>query len=496
MKLNFDLTYIKSKTVEQIYIDIIIDLLRNKSEDYNYIYGAIKEMDIELINITKIMFEEIKKFLDDESNEMMKKYLISESKDLLDENKINFSYILLKFILKSSTFIYQINFFQTIRRNLLKLCKSNLNIIFKLQKTDKLKYISEVMFNYEYYNNKYKMENNNLNEEKLTQIDDSDSNNKNNKTIKILANPDIVNDAATNNNSTVYESTNENKSKKSKNTNVNNIKSNKNEIKNNGISKKSDITNTDFNRKENNKSNNREISGLNNNGSSKSKGTIISTFRNLIKKISDHIISSKDKNNIKKKYTAEFITEIKNIFVSGGTNNELITYNDSYGKIVSNQTDDWVYNSILSDNKMNKALNFLASTKKKIYVFSESTKIGENENPIENNLLYLLFMEGSYYFACCENGVFLYNSLTDKLQIKNKFTIYQNILMKSAIKINVDLLVFKSNKIASKGISKLLLFNFRNKKDIPNFLESDEEYSFVFSPLGQALITHIFNDTK
>jgi hypothetical protein len=68
--------------------------------------------------------------------------------------------------------------------------------------------------------------------------------------------------------------------------------------------------------------------------------------------------------------------------------------------------------------------------------------------------------------------------------------------MKSAIKINNDLLVFKSNKIASKGKSQLLLYNFRRKKDIPNFLESDEEYSFIFSPLGQALITHKLNDAK
>ena len=516
LKLNFDLTYIKSKTVEQIYIDIIIYLLTNKSEDYNYIYGAIKEMDLELINITKTMLEEIKIFLDDEKNEMMNKYLISKSNDLLDENKINFSYILIKYILKSSTFIYQIKFFQEIRKNLFKLCKPNNNIFFKQQKIDKLKYISEVMFNYEYYNNIYKIKDKNLNEEKLTQIDDSDSNIKNNKTVQKYANPDIVNDTTTNNNSTLMASTNkstqnikinsnENNQKSTKkesvkkglnerNRNSQNINENKKEINNNKKSQINKYTNNDFNL-------NGNASALknitNNNGSSqKSKGTIISTFKNSIKKISDHIISSKDKNDIKKKYTAEFITEIQNIFVSGGTNNELITYNDSYGKIFSNQTDDWVYNAILSDNKVNKSLIFLASTKKKIYTFSESTKISENENLIENNLLYLLFMEGSYYFACCENGVFLYSSLTDKLQNKNKFTIFPNILMKSAIKINVDLLVFKSNKIASKGISKLLLFNFRNKKDIPNFLESDEEYSFVFSPLGQALITHIFNDTK
>ena len=156
--------------------------------------------------------------------------------------------------------------------------------------------------------------------------------------------------------------------------------------------------------------------------------TIISTFSNSIKKIGDHIISNNDKNNIKKRYTAEFITEIKNIFVSGGTNNELITYNDSYRKIFTNQTDDWVYNSFLSENKIYKSLIFLANTKKNIYAFSESTKLSENENLIENDLLYLLFMEGSYYFACCENGVFLYGSLTDKLQNKNIFTIYENIL--------------------------------------------------------------------
>ena len=42
--------------------------------------------------------------------------------------------------------------------------------------------------------------------------------------------------------------------------------------------------------------------------------------------------------------------------------------------------------------------------------------------------------------------------------------------MKSAIKINDNLLVFKSNKIASKGMSQLFLYNFRRKEDIPNFI--------------------------
>ena len=78
--------------------------------------------------------------------------------------------------------------------------------------------------------------------------------------------------------------------------------------------------------------------------------------------------------------------------------------------------------------------------------------------------------------------------------------IYEDILMKSAIKINDSLLVFKSNKIVSKGMSQLFLYNFRIKKYIPDFIqkgkEDKEEYSFLYSPLGQTSIIHISNDEK
>ena len=83
-----NLAYIKTKTVDQIYIDIIIGLLKNKSEDYKYIYNTITKMNLETINAQKTMFEEIKNILDEE-NGIMNKYLISKSEDLFDENKIN-----------------------------------------------------------------------------------------------------------------------------------------------------------------------------------------------------------------------------------------------------------------------------------------------------------------------------------------------------------------------------------------------------------------------
>ena len=114
---------------------------------------------------------------------------------------------------------------------------------------------------------------------------------------------------------------------------------------------------------------------------------------------------------------------------------------------------------------------------------------------MENNLLYLLFMESEYYFSCCENNVFLYSIFLGKIQFQIRFPIYENKLIKSAIKINYDLVAFKSNKIVSKGISNLLIFNLGTKKDISlNFIKKDEEYSFIFSPLGQVLITHKFKE--
>ena len=250
----------------------------------------------------------------------------------------------------------------------------------------------------------------------------------------------------------------------------------------------------------NNKNNeSKDISGKSNqiNSSQNSKDPIEYIVCQLPKKIGEHTISKK--NTLKKKYTAEFITEIQDIFISFGTNNEIIIYNNSYDKISSNETEDWIYNVLNYKSQNNKILNLLGTSKELIYTFSEDknqSKYKSNKSPSENNLLYFLNMESNYYFGCCENNVFLYSGILDKLPIKTKFIIYENVLMKSAIKINNDLLVFKSNKIASKGKSQLLLYNFRNKKDIPNFIESNEEYSFVYSPLGQALITLKFIDTK
>ena len=513
LKLNMNLAYIKSETIGQIYIYIIIGLLKNKSEDYNYIFSIIAEMELELINITKKMCKEIEKFLDDKK--MIDKYLISSPEDLLNENKINFSYILLKYILKSSEFIYQINFFIEERKNFIKLCKSHCNIF--SSNTDKkmiakLNYMIEV-FNLEYYINKYKDFNINENSNKSTEIGDTNNNNKNGDT----------------NNKNKIEDTNKdnkieytNKNNNIKNTNSNNTKT--------GIKEKI-ISNTNQESEKNTQLTlmNSSAKNENTNKSESNKGkegiksahylTLTHKVDNIITQES---INNKSTNNYKVTYkiigeyinteknnysTAEFITEIKDIFISFGTTNDIFIYNDSYEKISIIHTDDWIYNILYNNNKTNnkEASGFVASSKKNIYIFKEEKNKSiykASDNPTEKNLIYLSSIENTYYFACCEDTVFLYNSMFEELQNKTKYSIYENKLMKSAIKIDHNFIAFKSNKIVSKGVSQILIYNYRNKKDIPDFIkknkEDEEEYSFIFSPLGQALIIHknYDNDAK
>ena len=495
--LNLNLEYFKSTTVDQIYIDIIIGLLKNKLnkiEDYEYIYNTIKEINLESINITKTMFEEIKNFFDEEEKEIMKKYFISTSEDLFDEYKINFLYILLKYILKNLTYIYQIKFFVEIRNKLLKLVEPYLKTNkCDQQIKDKLNYIFEAMdINLEYYKNKYKVKDINSNECKSnisTEIDIPEKNNKKsnsknftktdeeNKNIKLTN----INNSTNISQSTAMNSSNQSRiiedNSKSKIENSNNINESNKQTKYSNIIK--NIQNS---------SEQKNIS-FKNNSSNCSDQNVPNKFKiyKSIKIIGEHITQKKNSQ----KYTAEFVTEIQNIYISYGTNNELFIYDDSYDIKASIQTEDWIYNVLDYKSEIKTTIEFLACSKNKIYIFSEEKnkpiyKI--NENKMENKLLFLLHMESGYYFSCCEDNAFLYSSLLDKIVSQNIFSIYKNILLKSAIKINNEFVVFKSNKIVSKGKSQLLLFNYRNKKDIPNFITTEEEYSFVFSPLGQTLL--------
>ena len=85
-------------------------------------------MDLNNINITANMFFELSQILNN-NEDYVKKYIISNKNDLFDEKRINFYYILFKYMLKCQLYIYHIPFLLESRKNILKIIKYNLKEI-------------------------------------------------------------------------------------------------------------------------------------------------------------------------------------------------------------------------------------------------------------------------------------------------------------------------------------------------------------------------------
>ena len=173
--------------IDNIYIDIIKSLIiEGKFEDYDS-YNIINELELENIDITKTMFDEILKILN--SNDYKKninEYIILEEKDLYDEKKINFYFILLKYILKNSIYIYHIPILLKTRKFFIKLNNILYNNI-KENIREKFEYIFEKIVDLQYYYNKKPLFNNNESKDKST-IEMSSINSNTSKIIKKVEN--------------------------------------------------------------------------------------------------------------------------------------------------------------------------------------------------------------------------------------------------------------------------------------------------------------------
>ena len=81
---------IKSKKIEEIYLIIIKYLIENsKLEDSEYIESIINQIELESINLTKLMFDELIKILKKEK-EYIKKYEIENFENIFNEKKNKF----------------------------------------------------------------------------------------------------------------------------------------------------------------------------------------------------------------------------------------------------------------------------------------------------------------------------------------------------------------------------------------------------------------------
>ena len=123
--LKIDFEYDK-KNIEYFYAQIIISLIKgNKFNDYEYCYNIINQLDLENIYITENIYKELSKFFNNQNNQndYINKYTIDKIDDCLDEVKINFYYILFKYILKSTIYIFGIKFLFNNYKNFYKKIK-------------------------------------------------------------------------------------------------------------------------------------------------------------------------------------------------------------------------------------------------------------------------------------------------------------------------------------------------------------------------------------
>ena len=190
LKMNND--DFKNKKIDEIYIDIINILIKNnKFEDYKYVYNVIKELDLEKINITETMFNELSKTLNI-NEEYIKNYIILNSKNFsLKEEIINFYYILIKYIFKNSIYIYNIDLLLETRKNILKIMKTNINDLFNNNLHDdiiiKWEFIINFLTDSEYYNKKIISPNNDSTFYKKSKLLSTSSiNNENNTYYSII----------------------------------------------------------------------------------------------------------------------------------------------------------------------------------------------------------------------------------------------------------------------------------------------------------------------
>ena len=144
--------------------------------------------------------------------------------------------------------------------------------------------------------------------------------------------------------------------------------------------------------------------------------------------------------------------------ISWGTN-EILNIYDIKSKDKKQEIDfkNWVNNITSIDDN-----NIYICTKNSIILYKSNKGIGKQNFQYENNnrdknYLYIIKNNSDFYY-CCEDGVNLANREM-LFNIKNK-------LMKSAIEIFDNLLIFKSNKIVSNGEDKLFFFNSTSKKEI------------------------------
>ena len=168
---EFLLNDIKNKDIDKLYSEIIILNLNNIEDDVETIFELFDELDLENIELTETMYSEIMKNLRVD-------YKIKNKEDLFNKEKIDYYYILLKYIFKNSIYLNNIKYFSETKSKILNIMKNEINFI-KLNfdnldeiRKSEMKYIINSLTGSKYYERK--INNNNIINNNIIDIMEND----------------------------------------------------------------------------------------------------------------------------------------------------------------------------------------------------------------------------------------------------------------------------------------------------------------------------------
>ena len=144
-----------NEKIDKIYSYIIKGFLEQKKySNIKEIKNIINQLDLEIINLTETMLDEISEIFN-KNNEFINENKIQSIRDF-NIKKINFYYFLFKYIFKNSMYIYNIPFLLQTRKSILKSyshINPNLNLLDEYS-LEQLYYILKRIIDSEFYWNK------------------------------------------------------------------------------------------------------------------------------------------------------------------------------------------------------------------------------------------------------------------------------------------------------------------------------------------------------
>ena len=156
---HWNLEYFEENNIDKIYIDIIKALFQEKSmKNKDNVLQILEQIELESIDINEQMMEKFSQIFDINNN-FIKEYMINDINDLMNIEKIEFYFIIFKYIFKESIYLYQIPFLLKTRKNIINLINNKLGelsfININGEYQSKLEFILKKITDSKFYYNKY-----------------------------------------------------------------------------------------------------------------------------------------------------------------------------------------------------------------------------------------------------------------------------------------------------------------------------------------------------